>query len=79
MHTCMAILTSIPQHLHPLEQEYSFIQNHRHKKIGQPIGNMDGTLYHHWNTIAVSNIMYQQPTEFKMLINSSSLLPILIY
>ena len=38
-----------------------------HEKLGQPTGNMDGTLDPHRNTIVVSNFMYHKPMAFEIL------------
>ena len=75
MHTSMLVLTSVLYHLLPLEQDYSFIQNIPHEELGQPIGNIYGTLDHHWKIILVSNVMYCQPMTFDMLKQSKIFLP----
>ena len=65
MHNFTEILTSMLHHLRPPEKEYSFIENIPHEKLGQPMGNMDGTLDHHCNNIIVSNVMYHLSMPFR--------------
>ena len=78
MHTSTEILTSMLNQFLPLEQDCSFIQYIPHEKLGQPMGNMNGTLDHHWNTIVLLNVKYHQPIPSRMLTQSSYFLPILL-
>ena len=79
MHTFMVILTAMLHQLCLLEKEYSFIQNIPHEEVGQPMGKVDGTLDHHWNTIIMPNIMYHLPVPFEMLTQSKTFLPKLLF